>query len=1185
MMQHIKRRWVGVLLGSLLSSWMSPLGSSQVFAAGTEQPASSGTAVAPASDAARSGAAPAEGEATPATPASTASSAPAPDAAAAAPASTAPAPSEGASGATAPASPDTPADASQDSSLKTLSRAEWQEEYRQLNELVQRYDEGVQYFKKDVDEIVERKRSDELERIQQTYDSRYLKLVDELRVRREQAVAAFERFIQKYPDSEHTPMAMFRLAELYFDESSYAYMEAQDNYSKLLKELKDDAEAPAEPKQDFAKSLALYDRIIKEFPNFKYIDGVYYMRGYLFGTETAQQFDAEQSKQAWEELIKRRPDSVYASQAYLRIGEYFFEKDTPTDIGKAIEYYLKVMSYQDKWKDRALYKIAWSHYRLSDYRRAISYFVELLDFSQSQFEETGQESDLRSEALEYLAISFEDAGNVENALKIFEEIGERSYKKEVLKRLAQMYVIHAKFEEGIDTYTRLQELFPSNSENPVFQEEIIKIYERSGDLASAINASETLKQRYSPDSDWWQKNNQQKAAQSKAQELVQSRLKNLAFYYNDLADKATKDTDRLRYYTMAAEKYSEFLVRFPYAKEAYEMQYFYGDCLFWSGQFEMAARQYDKAMTYTEAKYHTDAARGMVESFENLIKQKEGADGVDKPFTVAAEEAPEATELTPEQKAEYEACPEVVKNPGCVKAQTRPVSLSSLKKRYIDAIDILAKVAPGETVTPTYRFKAAMIYFYHEQYEVSEKRLRELIDQYADKDVAVKGAQFIVDGLVNQKKWGDVIAAVDGFKGKTLGPDSRGWNQVLSKLLDIQTKARPLEAACDCNIEAKIQKFLALNTDFGYINAARLQEKLGRVDDALKSYQILISQFPKSEYLEDALFRTASNYEKFLDLQKAIDSYERIVVAFPRSEKASICAYNVAFLYQGLKELRKSARAYESYASNYSDQEDAEFAYFTAGGIYIRMEDWNEVIRVSKEYIRRYSTTRVHADRMISAHVRIIEAFDKLSKPKDSMEWEKKVPVVVSALRESPTYTPYGTGLYAKIVFRDMPRMLDALNSIKFGSKPEQISKQLDRKIELVKQLDAKMQEVVRLGNVDYATAAFFTAGLGYQTFADDLRNAVPEGLDDEGMELFQQMIDEYAGPLEDKALELYRRNLDIEEKQGIWNEWIEKTYAQLYILMPSDYPARKKEKIDFSLGEQSFAVPTITSIPAPDGT
>lgn len=1065
---------------------------------------------------------------------------------------------------------------------KELTQAEWREEFKLLNELIQRYDEGVKYFKSDVDEIISRKKRDEQERIQQTYDTRYQKLADEVRVRREQAIAAFERFIQKYPDSEHTPLAMFRLADLYFDEAAYAYQDANNRFNELLSKLAQDQEAPPEPKQDFGKSLALYERIVREFPNFKHIDGVYYMRGYLLGTETAIQYDILASKLAWEELIRKRPDSQYSSQAYLRIGEFFFDfeqADAPQsvideNVNRAIEYYDKVISYHDKWEDRALYKKAWALYRLArspkQYERAIEYFVALLDLSLRQVEETGRESDLKAEATEYLAISFSDFGNVNDAVAYFEKIGGRSYGKDVLKRLAEIYRDAGRYDEAIQAFGRMQELFPNHPDNPFFQYEIVKLYHTMSNTQAAIEENEKLIRVYHPNGPWAGANTMDKPTLLKAQELVQERLKNLAYYYHDQANNAGRAEDRQKYFNLAADKYREYLKTFPYAREAYEMQYYFGDCLFFSGQFESAAVEYDKAMTYTEAKYHAEAARGMVESYENIIRIKEGVDGVEKPFTVAAEAPSGEPTLTPEQEEMQKTCPEVAQNPNCVADKLEPIVLSSLKKKYIDAIDILARVAPNVDVTPTYKFKAAMIYFYHGQFDIAEKRYREIIDNetYAKADVAVKSAQFVVDGLVMQKKWARVLEAVDGFKGPVLGPDTRAWNQALSKLLEIQERSRPLEAACLCNIEEQITRWKGLGTDVGWINAARLEEKLGRVDDALGSYQSLISKYPRTEFLEEALYRMAFNYEKFLDLQKAIESYERLVQSFPRSDKAPTCTYNMAFLYQGMKEFRKSARAYENYALAYPNQDDAELAYFTAITVITRTEDWNEVIRLSREYIRRYQGPRMNADRFLTAHVNVVQAYDKLNRPKDALEWEKKVLQIAPGLQSA--MTPYGNNLHAKVMFREMPRMVEAMNAIKFSTNVKQLQAQLERKMQLITQIEARKDEIVKLTDPEYASASFMMTGKAFQDFGESLRNAAPEGLDDESREIFDQMIQEYVEPIEEKAKSYFLANLDLEAK-GLFNEWIEKTYTQLNIMLPSEYPARKKERSRYSLSEETF--------------
>ena len=90
---------------------------------------------------------------------------------------------------------------------------------------------------------------------------------------------------------------MFRLAELYYDQASYDFLVAQQNYDQILKglDLSDTKSLPEDPKYDFSKSLALYDRIIKDFPRFKNIDAVYYMRGYLLGNDLALQHDHVQA--------------------------------------------------------------------------------------------------------------------------------------------------------------------------------------------------------------------------------------------------------------------------------------------------------------------------------------------------------------------------------------------------------------------------------------------------------------------------------------------------------------------------------------------------------------------------------------------------------------------------------------------------------------------------------------------------------------------------------------------------------------------------------------------------------------------------------------------------------------------------------------------------------------------------
>src|SRR5207302_10375975 len=67
------------------------------------------------------------------------------------------------------------------------------------------------------------------------YDRAVDELEQEERARRMEAIARFEEFLKKYPnDPTYTPDAMFRLAELFFEKSSDAYLSSSKNYDKQL---------------------------------------------------------------------------------------------------------------------------------------------------------------------------------------------------------------------------------------------------------------------------------------------------------------------------------------------------------------------------------------------------------------------------------------------------------------------------------------------------------------------------------------------------------------------------------------------------------------------------------------------------------------------------------------------------------------------------------------------------------------------------------------------------------------------------------------------------------------------------------------------------------------------------------------------------------------------------------------
>ena len=273
-----------------------------------------------------------------------------------------------------------------------------------------------------------------------------------LQQRRLDAIREFERFLQRYPDDpSYTPDAMFRLGELYFERSAIDF---QDNFDPNAET--DDLGTP-----DFRPTIELYRDLATRFPDYRRIDGVYYLIGYCLN----EMGEPEEARDAWLALVcanrfhydpavrnviipeepipdedpaadhpalaldlgsdpmtdNTRPlldpyegceqlfeDAQFVSETWFRIGEFHFDDygaDHAVDL--AISAYGRILEDpEDRNYNLALYKLAWAYYRASRYAEAIEHFALLVQWSDDQEAATGSAgSELRPEAIQYISIA------------------------------------------------------------------------------------------------------------------------------------------------------------------------------------------------------------------------------------------------------------------------------------------------------------------------------------------------------------------------------------------------------------------------------------------------------------------------------------------------------------------------------------------------------------------------------------------------------------------------------------------------------------------------------------------------------------------------------------------------------------------------------------------------------------
>ncbi|MEM9071309.1 MAG: tetratricopeptide repeat protein [Myxococcota bacterium] len=290
------------------------------------------------------------------------------------------------------------------------------------------------------------------------------RLLDEAR---ERAIRQFERFIRRYPDDPtYTPDAMFRLGELYYERSSIDFQRAYDQAQAQRDAGETEVDLPETP--DFNPTIELYQRLVRAFPDYRRLDGVYYLIGYCLNEmgrleeardawlalvcsnryqydpdrvarEAAEAAAAEEAAGEGEDPAEEHPalsldvgedgeaaeavgfvnpysecrpitdEAQFLSETWFRIGEYHFDDYAdPHALELSIAAYNRILEDpEDRNYNLALYKVAWAYYRASRYPEAIQNFGRLVQWSDDERARTGEAgSQLRPEAIQYLGIAF-----------------------------------------------------------------------------------------------------------------------------------------------------------------------------------------------------------------------------------------------------------------------------------------------------------------------------------------------------------------------------------------------------------------------------------------------------------------------------------------------------------------------------------------------------------------------------------------------------------------------------------------------------------------------------------------------------------------------------------------------------------------------------------------------------------
>jgi len=1052
-----------------------------------------------------------------------------------------------------------------------------EEDRRAWEEAVQHYLEVGREYRQDLDSVFQRAVERRKQNVEQQYTRESAEVEKLLRVRRDEAIRAFEAFLARYPDHpRYTPEVMFRLAELLFEKAQDDYYLALPAYEEQrgLYERGKVAEEPKEPEKDYSRTIQLYETLLSRFPEYALADAAQYALAFCL-EETGE---LERSVDTLRDLIAKHPESQWVPEAWLRIGEYYF------DVGqwdRSIEAYEHALQKKDsKYYEMALYKLAWSYFQKYDYPSAIRMFKTLISHIDEAKGELGLGAQLRSEAIEYLGVSLADDdwngdgfpdpdAGVPRAVSYLSD--GKPYEREVLERYADtLYAQHeaAKYPMAVEAYRAVIARDPLHQGNAAVKEKIIGVFDTMRDMEKMIAERQDMVRQFGPGTAWYEANKAHPEVIARVDRQVELALEQAAKFHHKRAQEykaqraATGDESfgvaSLKEYREAAAAYQEYLRQFPQTREAYELTFYLADCLYFSFEFEAAVRYYEKVRDWPgRTEYQEAAAFAVIDSWEKEAAKR----AAEK--RIPAEQVPGQIEEVREEEAR--------EGEGKVSIPPRPIP--PLTEAWMAAVDRYLELGlthPNDPDLPArLAYRVANEYYKYLHLDEARKRFLAIIEKYPQDVVASYSAINIINSYRMENDWDNIQVWAKKIEELQLGKaEQRAQLQQEVRLFQLGAQFKEAERLFEAGEYVKAaEAFVAVVdqdlknkfADKALQNAAVAYQKARRYDSAARLYERIVSDYPNSQYVEGALLQLAETSRKFYDFDRAVRSYQALRTRFPKGENAAYALFTTIVLLEAEGRLEEAVRACEEFVTAYPQDPEAAEMLVRAARIYEKLARPPDVIRVTQWFIRQYGANPKMSEKVIELLARVADIYYAQGNRK---EWEKTAREVIRQFEARGLQPDTPVAAYpARMQFLLVEPLFKEYEGILFTGSVNEQGRKLKKKAAMLAQLEEEYSKVLPYKAMEWTTAAFYRMARIYEAFADALFSAEIPQMSQEEMDIYQTQIEDAAQGYLDKAQERYVQMIENARRLKVSTVWVDKAREAMNKYRPQEFPLFKEER------------------------
>ena len=954
---------------------------------------------------------------------------------------------------------------------------------------------------------------------------------------------------------------LLRLADLYFEEGRELYLTEMGVFQKAVDEEfnKPNGNTDNIKQADFVKesrgwqdkSIKLYKQILASYPQYQRADeATFYLGQALSDTGQTDPANAEFTR-----LVKTYPESKFVPDAYVLIGEYWFEKN---EAYKALNAYQKAAAYKDHEKYAfANYKLAWCYYNVGDYPTAIDKMKAVVSYSMSEGA-VGADGkplmktlQLQDEALKDLVRFFADAGEMDEAYEYFNKLGKKELIRDMLKRLAATYFEQGKFEASVQTYRRLIAEDPTGAAAPDFQNEIIQAYTKMGKKEDTLAEIDRLLKNYGKQSSWARTNAANQDAVKSAEEFIEKGLRTVAINYHNEAKKLKTGAQAASTYALAEKAYEVYIQEFPDSKYSYEVRYSYSELLYTVKKFDAAYDQYMKVVSIDPKGQHSRfCAESAIFAADEMVKREAKSSG-------GAAGGPD---------------------PG---KKTDAIPLSDWEQKQLTALDQFAKLFPEDKKTRQIIYKSAYLLYNKNQFKDASERFNVVIGMDPKSKEAEQAANLILDSFALVEDW-DSLKKNSKFYFDQEGLGSASFKKEVYgiyenaslKFIEINFKKTSDKKQGAADYWAFYQEFPnSQNADLALNNASVYYHDLGNVTDSMKVRHELVNKFPKSKFYKDQVASLGFDYESIANFTEAANWYEKLYALDKTHASASDALFSAALFRNSLGQWEQAVKNYQQYITAFPDKPNLNGIQLDIARIYEEHEKWAEA---SKVYLAFYTPKPAvkgqppqvmgSLDELMYARLHYGLLMDKLGQgAKVGQHWKETL-AFYEAQKKAGAQSELSVEYAAQIMYILAEPQYQAYMAMKISGPGDKklnqkqtdklLTDQLVTKVKAMGEVEKTYAAIIGTGAGEWGLAALARLGSAYENLSESLKGSwIPTYLTADQKELYTMALEDKAYPQIEKAAAAYSAALEKSYELNLYNDNTANATRRLGVLRPDEFP------------------------------